>query len=125
VQRVAARMLRRWGVEVSLADDGAQCLDALARGTFDVVLLDLQMPVLDGFEALARIRRHADEAVRAMPVIALTADVSPDARTRAISLGASAFATKPYRPEALFAMLSAQRGGDLRRSSVRPRVSPR
>ena len=45
---------------------------------------------------------------------------SPDARARAMSLGASAFATKPYRPEALFELLSAQRGGDARRSSVRP-----
>ena len=108
-----------------MADDGAQCLEALAREVFDAVLLDLQMPVLDGFEALARIRRHPDAAVRALPVIALTADVSPDARTRAMSLGASAFATKPYRPEALFAMLAAQRGGDLQRSSVRPKLSPR
>jgi signal transduction histidine kinase/ActR/RegA family two-component response regulator len=125
VQRVAARMLRRWGVHVSVADDGAQCLDALTRDVFDAVLLDLQMPVLDGFEALARIRRHPDPAVWALPVIALTADVCPEARSRAMSLGASAFATKPYRPEALFAMLAAQRGGDVRRSSVRPKLSPR
>ena len=109
IQLVAARLLRRWSARVTVVDDGAQCLDALGRDGFDAVLMDLQMPVLDGFDATAQIRAHDDDAIRGVRVIALTADASPDARARALSAGADAVVTKPYRPEELFTALSRAR----------------
>jgi CheY-like chemotaxis protein len=109
MQFVTARLLRRWRVTHAVVDDGAACLDALRAAPYDVVLMDLQMPVLDGFDATAQIRAHDDDAVRALRVIALTADASPEARARALSVGADAVLTKPYRPEELFTALSQPR----------------
>ncbi|MFO0628802.1 MAG: ATP-binding protein [Polyangiales bacterium] len=106
MQFVTARLLRRWKVVHAVVDDGAACLDALRDAPFDVVLMDLQMPVLDGFDAIAQIRAHAEPGVQAMRVIALTADASPEARARAVTVGADAVLTKPYRPEELFTALS-------------------
>ena len=111
IQLVAARLLRRWNARVTVVDDGAQCLDALARDDFDVVLMDLQMPVLDGVSATQQLRaRERAEAPR-IPVVAVTADATPEARSAAREAGADAFITKPYRPEELYAALVSLRPG--------------
>jgi signal transduction histidine kinase/ActR/RegA family two-component response regulator len=109
MQFVTARLLRRWRVTHAVVDDGAACLDALNAADYDVVLMDLQMPVLDGFDATAQIRAHVAPAIHGVRVIALTADASPDARTRALAVGADAVLTKPYRPEELFTALAQPR----------------
>jgi CheY-like chemotaxis protein len=93
----------------TVVDDGAACVEALRAAPFDVVLMDLQMPVLDGFDATAQIRAHDEPAIRGVRVIALTADASPEARARALAVGADAVLTKPYRPEELFSALSPSR----------------
>jgi signal transduction histidine kinase/ActR/RegA family two-component response regulator len=111
IQLVAARLLRRWNARVTVVDDGAQCLAALARDDFDVVLMDLQMPVLDGVSATQQLRaRERAEAPR-IPVVAVTADATPEARSAAREAGADAFITKPYRPEELYAALAGLRQG--------------
>jgi signal transduction histidine kinase/ActR/RegA family two-component response regulator len=109
MQFVTARLLRRWRVTHTVVDDGAACVEALRAAPFDVVLMDLQMPVLDGFDATAQIRAHDEPAIRGVRVIALTADASPEARARALAVGADAVLTKPYRPEELFSALSPSR----------------
>ena len=106
MQFVTARLLRRWRVTHAVVDDGAACVEALRAAPYDVVLMDLQMPVLDGFDATAQIRAHEEPAIRGVRVIALTADASPEARARALAVGADAVLTKPYRPEELFTALS-------------------
>jgi signal transduction histidine kinase/ActR/RegA family two-component response regulator len=109
IQLVAARLLRRWNARVTVVDDGAQCLDALARDDYDVVLMDLQMPVLDGVAAMERLRAGERAQGRRLPVVALTADATPEARASARAAGADAFITKPYRPEELYAALAGLR----------------
>jgi len=78
---------------VDLAADGAEALRCLAVADYDVVLLDLEMPVLDGFETLARLR--ADPRTQHLPVIVQTGREDVEAIDRAFRLGATSFVTKP------------------------------
>ena len=88
---VAARLVERLGFEVVRARDGAELLELWPTSACDLLLLDLQMPELDGYETLARLRALGVQA----PVIALTASASVEERDRAIASGFDAFLTKP------------------------------
>lgn len=94
-QKVVARALARLGIDVTLAGDGAAAVASLARAPacFDLVLMDLQMPVMDGLEATRRIRA----AGHALPIVALTADAMTEAWTRCQAAGMNDFLTKPLR----------------------------
>ena len=96
-QKVAARMLEGLGHRVSIVGDGRQALDALARGRFQVVLMDVQMPVMDGFEAVAAVRRSDDPAVRGLRVVALTAHAMKGDRERCLDAGFDDYLAKPVR----------------------------
>jgi signal transduction histidine kinase/CheY-like chemotaxis protein len=99
-QTVARTLLEAAGAVIEIADDGAQAVERLASGGFDLVLMDVHMPVMDGVEALRRVR--SGEAGRAdIPVIALTADAMADEAQRLIALGFDALEPKPIRPLAL------------------------
>ena len=101
-QRVAALLLGRQGHSVTTATDGAAALIALAEQDFDVILMDVQMPGMDGLEATASIR--AQEAInrRHIPIIALTACAMPGDRARFLAGGMDAYVAKPIRPHELF-----------------------
>ncbi|MER2562173.1 MAG: ATP-binding protein [Myxococcaceae bacterium] len=88
---VAARLVERLGFEVVRARDGAELLELWPTSACDLLLLDLQMPELDGYETLARLRAMGVQA----PVIALTASASVEERDRAMASGFDAFLTKP------------------------------
>ena len=83
-------------VEVALAEDGPAALAAIAKQAPDVVLLDVKMPGMDGFEVLRRIRE--DARTRTLPVVLFTSSDNEDDQARAASLGASGFVTKPLDP---------------------------
>jgi signal transduction histidine kinase/ActR/RegA family two-component response regulator len=93
---VARRMLERQGVEVVEAADGKIAIDLLEEQTFDAVLMDCDMPVLDGYEATRQIRakEHAEGTLR-LPIIALTASVLPDDRERCLRCGMDDHVAKP------------------------------
>jgi signal transduction histidine kinase/CheY-like chemotaxis protein len=93
-REVVKLFLTPYDVQITETENGQQVLDALARGTFDVVLLDVHMPVMDGMEALA-ILRSGDTPYRDIPVIALTADAMSGDRERFLSKGANGYVTKP------------------------------
>ncbi|MCU0506029.1 MAG: response regulator [Chloroflexi bacterium] len=96
--RVLERFLRLGGFHhVRSWTDPVVALEDLEREPADVVLLDLAMPVLDGYAVLARLRGRDGDGLRT-PVVVLTADVTRDARDRALGLGASDFLTKPFDP---------------------------
>ncbi|MBL8915800.1 MAG: response regulator [Archangium sp.] len=97
-QRVVVGLLRKLGCEVEIATDGLKAVEACARGGFDLVFMDCQMPNLDGFEATRRIR--STQAKR-LPIIALTAGVMVEDRERCLSAGMDAFLVKPVRLEDL------------------------
>jgi signal transduction histidine kinase/CheY-like chemotaxis protein len=95
-QRVAVHMLRRLGCEVECADDGVQAIARLTRTRFDLVLMDCQMPEMDGFEA-TRVIRDPTSAVldHDVPVIAMTANAFAEDRERCLLAGMSDFLAKP------------------------------
>jgi two-component system, sensor histidine kinase and response regulator len=92
-QEVIRAMLARLGVDTTLVENGEQAVLALDRGSFDLVLLDCQMPVLDGYQAAARIR--AAETGTRTPIIALTANAFADDRQRCLDAGMDDYLTKP------------------------------
>ena len=99
-QKVALAMLRRFGVEVRAVATGSEALDALAGSAFDLVLMDCQMPVMDGFEATRRIRER-ERGARRMPVLAMTAEAMVGDRERCIAAGMDDHIPKPVRLETL------------------------
>jgi signal transduction histidine kinase/CheY-like chemotaxis protein/HPt (histidine-containing phosphotransfer) domain-containing protein len=98
---VAQQMLERLGWSVTLAEDGARAVDLARDARFDVILMDCQMPVVDGFTAARRIR----EADRTTPIVALTASAMPADREAAAAAGMDGFLAKPITVEALRAAL--------------------
>jgi CheY-like chemotaxis protein len=101
-QEVAKRMLERTGARITVANNGAEAVELAVSRTFDLVLMDLQMPIMDGFEATRRIRmEHPD-----LPVIALSAAVMDADRRHAEAAGMNAHLGKPIDIDALYATLS-------------------
>ena len=106
-QKVVSRMLARLGHAVTLADDGARAVALADEQTFDVVLMDLQMPVMDGLEATRRIRRREAELGRPrLTVWALTANALTSDRAQCEAAGMDEFLTKPIRLDELGERLS-------------------
>jgi signal transduction histidine kinase/CheY-like chemotaxis protein len=101
-QRVAALLLGRQGHSVTAAPDGAAALIALAEQDFDVILMDVQMPGMDGLEATASIRAQEAITGRHIPIIALTAYAMPGDRARFLAGGMDSYIAKPIRPHELF-----------------------
>jgi signal transduction histidine kinase/CheY-like chemotaxis protein len=96
--RLAARLLERLGVRVDSASDGREAIRRLETASFDVVLMDLQMPVLDGISATREIRTRS-EPWRGVPILALTANAPDEERSRCLGAGMDGFLTKPLRRE--------------------------
>jgi two-component system, sensor histidine kinase and response regulator len=111
-QRVAQRLLEKLAVDVTVANHGAEALERIAEGAFDVVLMDCQMPVMDGFTATARIRdtekRRGDG--KRLPIIALTANVLSEDRERCLEAGMDAHLGKPIVPSQLADALARHLG---------------
>jgi PAS domain S-box-containing protein len=92
-QKVAVRLLERMGCTVRVADNGAEGVKAFSEGSFEIVLMDLQMPVMDGLTATRRIREL--ETGRRTPIVALTANAMAGQLERCLEAGMTAFLTKP------------------------------
>ena len=104
VRKVTSRLLERQHIDVSTAKDGQEALDLLENCTPDFVLLDIEMPRVDGFEVLERMSR--DERLRQIPVIVISSRSGEKHQTRAKDLGANAFVGKPYQDEKLLNILA-------------------
>ena len=100
-QKLATRLLEKRGHEVIVASNGLQALNALSLGSFDLVLMDVQMPEMDGIEATAALRATEEGTGQHMPVIAMTALVMQGDRERCLAAGMDGYLTKPIRPRAL------------------------
>jgi CheY-like chemotaxis protein len=108
LRRVLRDLLEREGFNVIEAGDGVLALDAVDRGAPDIVVLDLNLPRLDGYGVLSHLR--ARPATAHLPVIVLTAKGDEDSEVRVFEYGASDFLTKPFRPRALSARIAALLG---------------
>ncbi len=103
-QRLAVALLQRRGHRVTVAANGQQVLDTWREGAFDVVLMDVEMPGMDGVKATQAIRLHEPPA-RHVPIIAMTAHAMKGDRERYLSAGMDEYLSKPLRPQELFAMV--------------------
>ena len=104
-QRVARGLLESHGHEVRVVSNGQQALDALTQESFDLILMDVQMPVMDGHEATRILRESEAGHERHMPVIAMTAAAMKGDREKCINVGMDDYITKPIDPELLFTTL--------------------
>ena len=102
---LAQRLLQKAGFDVSIAVDGKEAISAMQNAEFELVLMDIQMPEMDGFEATAEIRKREQLTGRRTPIIALTAHALKEDRERCISAGMDAYVTKPIRPAELFGVI--------------------
>ncbi|KWH34768.1 response regulator [Burkholderia stagnalis] len=118
-QQIALAMLEDTGYAVEVAENGREALDRLLEDRFDVVLMDCQMPLMDGFEATQWLRlREAETGAARLPVIALTANAISGDRERCLAAGMDDYLSKPFSRDALLQMLARfARGGA--RSMVR------
>ena len=102
-QEIALSLLGRMGLQVTVANHGREALEQLAGQRFDLVLMDLQMPVMDGFEATAAIR--ATDWGRQLPIVAMTAAAFADDRRRVLDAGMNDFVSKPVDSRQLLGVL--------------------
>ncbi|MGC4047847.1 MAG: response regulator [Armatimonas sp.] len=99
--------LRRCGCEVEIATDGAHALEKLEDGnTYDLILMDCQMPVMDGFEATRQIRQREADGAKRTPIVAMTAYALPEDRERCLAAGMDSHLVKPVRQEAISQVLA-------------------
>jgi len=101
-QQVALELLSDMGLAVTLAADGQEAVDHVRRGQFDLVLMDVQMPTMDGITATRMIR---DAGLVDLPIIAMTANAMPEDRDQCLLAGMNDYVAKPIDPEALIAAL--------------------
>ncbi len=101
-QKLASRLLENQGHMVVVAGDGAQAVDTLEKQSFDLVLMDAQMPVMDGFEATAAIRRLEQNTRAHIPIIAMTAHAMVGDRQRCLQAGMDGYIAKPVHANELF-----------------------
>ena len=104
-QMLAVALLKKRGYEVTIADNGREAVDLVKRSEFDVVLMDVQMPEVDGFEATAMIRAMETMATKRLPIIAVTAHAMEGDRQRCLDAGMDDYVSKPMDPEKLEAAI--------------------
>jgi len=104
VRRVVGNMLKQHGWEVQLARDGVEALEMITREAPAAVLLDIEMPRMDGYELMATVR--AQEQYRTLPIVILTSRAATKHQQRAMQLGASGYLVKPYQDEEMLKILN-------------------
>jgi signal transduction histidine kinase/ActR/RegA family two-component response regulator len=112
-QQVTAGMLYKLGCVVDVASDGIEGVEAFNQGDYDIVLMDCQMPRLDGFEATRRIRQHeASEGLQPAKIVAITANALSGDREKCIEAGMNCYLSKPFTLEDLDDLLARQLPAD-------------
>ena len=106
-QRLASRLLENRGHTVAVASNGRRALDLLDEQAFDVVLMDVQMPEMDGFEATGAIRAKEKATGQRIPIVAMTAHAMKGDRERCLKAGMDGYISKPTKPEDLLAAIAA------------------
>jgi len=111
VRRVTQRLLAREGYQVVAAKDGVDALEQLQSITPDVMLVDIEMPRMDGFDLTRNVRD--DERTRNIPIIMITSRTAAKHRNYAMELGVNAYLGKPYREEELLALIASYIGKEI------------
>jgi CheY-like chemotaxis protein/HPt (histidine-containing phosphotransfer) domain-containing protein len=122
-QEVMVEVLAQFGCTADVVDDGRSALDAILAHDYPVVLMDCQMPVLDGYEAVGLLRARGD-AKSKTPVVAVTAHAVAGERQKAIAAGMDDYISKPVSPDTLHALLARFLPVEVSRASTPPPAAP-
>jgi PAS domain S-box-containing protein len=104
-QKVALHLLQKRGHTVTVAENGQEALEKFKTGDFDLILMDVQMPVMNGFEATQKIREMEKETGRHIPVVAMTAHAMKGDREKCLEAGMDDYVSKPLYPEELYKVI--------------------
>ena len=104
-QLLMVRLLEKHGFQVVVAGNGRAALSAISEQNFDLVLMDVQMPELDGLQATRTLREMERQGGKKLPVVAMTAHAMQGDRDRCLAAGMTAYVSKPVRPEELFKVI--------------------
>ncbi|MCF7945735.1 MAG: response regulator [Spirochaetia bacterium] len=107
-QEIVLYQLQEIGVEAEAANNGAEAVKKVKDSMYDVILMDLKMPVMDGIEASRRIRQLEDSRKSAIPIIAMTANVLPEEKQRSTKFGINDYIIKPIQPKTLYQAIIKQ-----------------
>jgi len=105
-RKIAARFLSKWKMEVFEAADGMEALEIAKTNIFDVILMDLQMPIMDGYDSARAIMAWNKKHGKFVPIIAVTAETMDDVRTLVNDIGMVNMVSKPFKPDELFRVIS-------------------
>lgn len=105
-QLIATKFLEKWGASVSIAENGLEGVEMVKNNQYDVVLMDLQMPEMDGFEATRNIRKMKGSYYEELPILALTAAAMVEVREQVLSAGMNDYISKPFNPNELFSKIN-------------------
>ena len=121
-QKLVTYVLSKRGHSVEVAQNGQQALEAVGQQDFDVVLMDVQMPVMDGFQATAAIRKLADPKKARLPIIAMTAHALKGDADRCLEAGMDGYISKPVKGEELIELVErlAETGGCDEQAAISP-----
>lgn len=119
-QQYLIGLLRKWKIRYDLANNGEEALEYIEQHVYDLVLMDIRMPVMDGYEATIRIRNADHNPNRNVPIVALTASALVDEKERALAAGMNFHLTKPFSPDQLLHILDQLNAKVSRSSDSRP-----
>ena len=119
-QELALAILTRACLTVDLAGDGQEAVHKVAEKNYRLIIMDIQMPVMDGYEAAINIRSMADPIKSKIPIIAMTADAFPEDKDRCLAAGMDDFVSKPFKPNELVRKIAALMGEDIGPPQVVP-----
>ena len=105
-RQMARSLPDSWDVDISFAENGEQALTLIREGKGDVVFLDLNMPVMDGYQATKEIRQHESNSNRRVPICALTANTVANAKQQCLEAGMDDFISKPFKDHELVKVLN-------------------
>ena len=104
-QKVAVRILEKEGHEVVVANNGREVLDMMKNQSFDIILMDVQMPEMDGIETTAAIREEEKKTKKHIPIVAMTALAVKGDREQCLEAGMDDYVAKPIKPDHLFKVI--------------------
>ena len=123
-QVVALKMLQKLGHVVTLAENGIEAVEKAISDRYELILMDLQMPELNGIEAVMRIRRwESEQELRSVPVFALTANGDAESARRCMEAGMNGVLPKPFQISELMALMESCKIGEIEKSVVAPRIA--
>ena len=103
------QLFHEWDIEADIANNGKEVLEKLEGAEYDLILMDMHMPVMDGIEATTHIRKSSNPDINQIPIVACSADVFPEAKRKAIEVGMNYYITKPISEKALEEILFSLR----------------